>query len=156
LERTLSTSGQLSSKYTLIADTIKANSGGIWNHSGCGSTMLDCPKGAAKRFNSPWAKGYIDERKLLKKLITLCLHKATANCNYAVWMPALESLGMIQCVIQLLIWLFPNGAGVKDYDRGKLTIISLNVSQRFQQATNALGIVRIHLTAKCSDVVGLH
>ena len=60
---------------------------------------------------------------------------------------------MTDVAVEALVGVFAHGTGVVNDEVGKDAVCHRHVPARFEQAGNALGIVRVHLTPVGADFV---
>ena len=102
------------------------------------------------------AENDVDPRRLAQHAVPVLLGQATAHRNLHVGVAALARRQVAEVAVQLVVGVFPDGAGVEDHHVRVGVVGGPPVAGRFQQAGQPLGIVHVHLAAVRAHLVGAH
>ncbi len=114
------------------------------------------PEPVAEVVDRARPEGDVDERIELEETFALRFREAAAHGDHGVRVAALLGMGVAEVRGESLIGLLADRARV-EYEHVRLVCArSLADSQLLERSADALGVVRVHLTAECRDVVPAH
>ena len=101
-------------------------------------------------------EGDVDERVQLEDALALGLRVAAADGDHHVRVAPLPRRSVPEIRRQPRVRLLADGARVEDEHVGVVGRRRLTEAERLEHALDALGVVRVHLTAERGDVVTPH
>jgi hypothetical protein len=104
----------------------------------------------------PRAERDVDIGVEVEDPVSLRLRVAAADCDHALGIGSLEGGRLREVRGEALVGLLADRARVEDDDVGFVLRDRLAEAERLEQALDPLGVVGIHLTPECRDVVALH
>ena len=102
------------------------------------------------------AERNVYEREAGEDLLLDRLRPATPHPDHPLGFRTLEALGLTEVGDEAAVGSLPDRAGVEQDQVGARPAVGLCVTQRLEHPLDPLGIVLIHLTAECRQVVALH